>query len=63
MNCPDNYDKWEQHEAQQERQLLDRPRCAECDNHIQDEFCYEINGEYICEQCLENHHRKYVDDL
>jgi formylmethanofuran dehydrogenase subunit E len=53
MNIPDNYDQWLSHEAQQERRLAELPVCADCDNHIQTESAYYINGEWICESCIE----------
>lgn len=58
----DNYDKWEQHEAEQQRQLDKLPRCSECDEPIQSEEYYEINDECICPGCLESNHRKWVED-
>lgn len=50
------------HDAEQSRWLKKRPVCSECGEHIQDEHCYEINDELICEECLEQNHRKWVDD-
>ena len=42
---------------------LDRlPRCACCGEPIQDDFCYEINDEIICEECLNEHYRHYTDN-
>lgn len=41
---------------------LDRlPKCCCCDNEIQDEYYYEINGEIVCEECLNEKHRKSVE--
>lgn len=59
----DNYDRFEQHEAEQQAYLDKQPRCSECDEPITDEYCYEINGEYICEECLEYNHKKPVDSI
>lgn len=59
---PDNYSCFEQHEAEQDRWLKMLPKCRECKEHIQDEYCYKINGEYICESCMEEH-RVSVDTL
>lgn len=61
-NMPDNYDLWEQHEREQEKALEELPVCAECGEPIQTEFCYEINGEYICEDCIEGH-KVYTSDI
>ena len=51
------------HEAEQEAWLAERPVCADCDEPIQDDHCFEINGEYICPRCMEDLHRRDVDDL
>ena len=37
MQIPDNYDRWAQHDAEQERQLQMLPKCSECGEHIQQE--------------------------
>lgn len=63
MFVPDNYSQWEEHERQAEARLARRPVCYECGEHIQDDFCYEINGDYYCEDCLDMHFRKAVEDL
>lgn len=54
---------FERYDAEQQAQLDKLPVCCECDEPIQGEYCYEINGEYICEECLEYNHRKDVDAL
>ena len=43
------------------RALAKLPRCSECDNPIQDDFCYEINGELMCEECLKEYRRSTED--
>ena len=62
MRTPDNYDLWEAHDAEQERRREQCPVCSECDRHIQDEHCYEINGELICSECMEENHLRSVED-
>ena len=62
MNIPDNYDKFIQHEQEREEQLNKLPRCSECDEPIQDDYCFEINDELICEGCMNQNHRKWVED-
>lgn len=52
-NLPDNYDLWEQHDREQELELMKRPICCECKNHITDEYAYEINGDIMCWDCAE----------
>ena len=57
----DNYDLFRQHEAEKEEALAKRPKCSECKEHIQDEKAYLINGEWICEKCMEENH-KWIED-
>lgn len=54
---PDMYDAFCWHEAEQERELAKRQRCDCCDQVITDDYCYNINGDHICSDCLE---REYL---
>lgn len=63
MRIPDNYDKWEQHEARQQAELVRLPKCDCCCEPIQDDFCYQIDGEIFCEECLNEQFRKETDSL
>lgn len=48
----------------EQQKLLDKlPRCIECDRPIQDEYLYDINGDYVCQKCMDEHYRKRVDDV
>ena len=47
--------------AAEEKALARLPRCSECDNPIQEEYCYEINGELICEECLKEYRVRTED--
>lgn len=58
----DNYDLWKRHEEEKERQLAQLPVCSQCDAPIQSDFCYQINGEVICEDCMEQF-KKFTTDL
>lgn len=58
---PDNYSQWERHDRKNEEAVARLPRCSECGHHIQDERAYYINGEWICESCMEDYHVN-VDD-
>lgn len=60
---PDNLDRWEKHDAEQESALELLPLCSICDEHIQDEYCYQINGDVICEHCMVEYFRKDTMDL
>lgn len=31
------------------------PLCSDCEKPIEDEFCFVINGEPICEECMEQY--------
>ncbi len=53
---------WERHDAQQQAALDKLPKCAYCDQPIQTDECYEINDELVCPDCLNEHHRKWVED-
>lgn len=55
---PDNYDRWVEHDREQEEALEKLPLCSVCEERIQDEYCYEINGEIICEHCMVEYFRK-----
>lgn len=48
--------------AEQEKELDKLPRCDYCDEPIQDDFYFSINGEVICEFCLDRFFRKDVSD-
>ena len=52
-----------QYDAQQQAELDKLPVCSECDHPIQSETCYEFDGGLICEDCLENNHKKWVEDF
>lgn len=58
---PDNYDMWARHDAEQEAELQKLPKCDKCGKPIQDEYYYDIEGECICEKCLNKHYRKSVE--
>ena len=57
----DAYSLWQHKEAEAESWLQKRPVCADCDEHIQDEKAYYINGEFICVNCMDAY-LVYVED-
>jgi formylmethanofuran dehydrogenase subunit E len=63
MYCPDNYDAFCRHEAEQERALAKLPECSECGHPITSEECFEFNDELICPDCLNDNHKKQTDDF
>lgn len=54
-----DYDRYSE---EQDKQLQKYPQCSICDKHIQDDFYYEINGEVLCEECLNDEYRKNVEE-
>nr|DAG37521.1 MAG TPA: Four and a half LIM, LIM domain, PROTEIN BINDING [Caudoviricetes sp.] len=51
-NVPDNYDFFQQHEAEQDAKLEKCPVCSCCGDPIQDEYRYVIGDESYCEDCM-----------
>ena len=62
MCCPDNYSQWESQEREQDAWLAKRPICADCDEPIQDAEAYYINGEWICENCMDSYKREVIPE-
>lgn len=50
------------HDAEQNRKLNLLPRCDYCDNPIQDEYLFDIDGDIYCEKCMNKQFRRQVDD-
>ena len=50
-----------QDDARQQKALDRLPKCSICDKPIQDEHFYEINGDNICLECLEDFERDTDD--
>lgn len=51
------------YDAKEIERLSKLPTCEWCGEPIQDDYCYEINGEIICEECLNDNHRRFTNDL
>ena len=52
----------ERYYAEQQAKLERLPVCDYCKEHIQDDYYYEIGNECLCEDCLNEHFRKDVED-
>lgn len=63
MYCPDNYDAFRRHDAEQEAMLERLPICTYCGESITGDYAYEIGDDLICEDCLKDNHRKTVEYL
>lgn len=57
----DPLNDFHRHDAEQQNELDKLPKCDICDRPIQDDHYYQINGDNVCPECLDNHFRKDVD--
>lgn len=57
---PDYYDLHDRYEAEREKELEKLPECCYCGEHIQQDYAYCINDEWICDDCID-FFRKAVD--
>lgn len=64
MCCiPDNYDRFETHDAEMEVAMGVLPVCSICMEPIQDDYCYSIDDEIVCQRCLVEHYRHSTTDF
>lgn len=54
-----DFNRWD---AEQNRRLEQRPVCADCEQHIQDETAYFINGEWVCRNCMFSYEREVLPE-
>ena len=40
----------------------EKPTCDYCDHQVQEGFWYEINGDVICKQCLNDYFKQGADE-
>lgn len=62
MSIPDNYDLWERHDRVCEERLMRCPQCDGCHKHIQEEFYFYIEGDILCEDCMEDRYMHRTED-
>ena len=48
--------------AEEERQMAKLPKCGCCGYRVTDETYYDIDGEILCEECLNDKYLKYTDN-
>ena len=53
---------FERHDREQAKRLAQLPVCSVCDEPIQDEELYLINGEFVCPACLDRDFKKRTED-
>ena len=54
---------FDRYDEEQARKLKRLPRCSQCDQHIQNDYAYYINGEWICDDCINEYRREVDADL
>lgn len=54
-----DFDAWDKH---QNKQLERLPVCMDCEQHIQDETAYYINGEWICQACMSAYEQEVLPE-
>ena len=50
------------HDAELQRELDKLPKCDYCNKPITGDFLFDINGDILCEGCLNDNFRKAVED-
>lgn len=56
-----DFDRWD---MEQERRRARLPVCEDkkCRKRIEDENYYEVDGEILCEKCMNRRYRKFTED-
>ena len=56
-----DFDRWD---MEQERRRSRLPVCEDkkCRKRIEDENYYEVDGEILCEKCMNRRYRKFTED-
>lgn len=54
-----DFDAWD---AEQNKRLEQLPECADCGEPIQDETAFYIDGEWICEICMDSYRREVLPE-
>lgn len=50
-------------DAEQQKHLNSLPLCDDCEEPIQDEKCYEIGGEVLCEDCMKDRYERCTEEF
>lgn len=62
MEVMDSYQVWEAYDRYQEDLLTKAPKCSTCKATIQEDY-YDIEGEILCDCCLDRKYKKKMIDL
>jgi formylmethanofuran dehydrogenase subunit E len=52
----------ERYMAEQEEELKKLPVCDYCNEPIQDDYLFDLEGDIVCESCMNKHFRKHTED-
>lgn len=55
----DDFDRYDKDLARQEAKL---PVCEKCNHPITDDIYFDIEGEILCRECMEDKYMKIVED-
>lgn len=50
------------YDAMQQRELERCPKCDYCDEHITADNYYDLDGDIVCEDCLDRYFKRFTDD-
>ena len=53
----------DRYDAEQQRMIDKLPKCDYCGEPIMDDYFYNIDGTFICEECLKTEFRKNTEDF
>lgn len=56
---PRDYAQWD---ADRHRKLSRRPKCNDCDEYIESDHYFEVEGDLLCLDCMNDRYRKSTDD-
>lgn len=62
MYSDDPVADFERYDAEQENELQRLPVCCECGNPIQQEKAVRINGDWYCDECLDEMREYTTED-
>lgn len=58
----DAYDCFVDEEHRLQKMLARLPKCCRCNEPIQDEYGYDVDGDWFCEDCMKREFRKRIED-
>ena len=53
---------YHRYDAVQQREVERCPKCDYCDAPITVDTYYDLDGDIVCEECLDRHFKKFTDD-